>query len=66
MTRRETIARILSARTRAEILKARGIRSDYLDKHPDDDEVLETGNYLIRREEALDLMARDQVPLPVG
>ena len=60
MTRAETIDRILEARTLDELYEACRLRAQYLDEYPDDDEVLETGTYLSRREDALRYLLESQ------
>lgn len=56
MNRQQTIRKILAARTPEELFAARGLRAAYLRDHPDDFEVMETGNYITRREEALEII----------
>ena len=51
--REQTLDLIYAANTRSEIEKAREARVDYLREHPDDEEVLETGEMLSMLETAL-------------
>ena len=64
MNKRETLRRIEAARSLAEIAEAWRIRGAYLDEHPDDFAVIESGGYLSRWEEALRMSCEQEAAVP--